>query len=307
MFGSMREIPATINVSMIRIKNTWQAKGTILSLLFVVVFGAVSVAQAGVLPIVFEAEDGSLAGQVQKIDDPLSAGGQALQFTNYIDLASYYPNHELHESNYLEGFNYTTEPSGRSVLWFEKLDQWSFRLYNSAPEHHSRRCNWDQLSWWDDDTLRYAQTHHECSGSTSTDIVYENPIIFLPRYWEVGSAWSFNGSTPAKFYVDDELRCSGTNTYTAEIIGQEEIAPGEIGIHWRTTQTTFWDTGDVVGGCFAGYTTHWQEDYWLSDKLPVPDGNGVTKGLKRSKGGNLDNNNSSWDVWFDKWQELPEL
>jgi hypothetical protein len=221
-----------------------------------------------------------------------------------VDLKKYYPNTAQYETKYLEGFNYITGAPQRSVLWFEKQDQWTFKTYNSGPEDINSRCHYDELSWWDDNTLRYSKTHHECPGSASNEIVYDAPIIFLPRYWDKANGkWTYSGSSSAKYYENGGLRCTGTNAYVAEIIGEEEIAPGQKGIHWRTTQTTSWQTGDVAGKCFAGYTTRWQEDYWLS-KLPMPNGK-LAEGLKRSKGGNLDNSNSSWDVWFDNWKYLP--
>lgn len=225
--------------------------------------------------------------------------------TKTYDLKKYYPNTTQYDKRYLEGYNYISGEPQRSVLWFESQDQWTFRAYNSGPEDQNARCHWDELSWWDDGTLRYSKTHHECPGETASEIIYDAPIIFLPRYWSARQEpWAINGSSGAKYYENGNLRCTGTNNYTAEIIGEEEIAPGQTGIHWRTTQTTNWDTGDVPGKCYVGYTTKWREDYWLS-KLPLP--NGKEKGgLKRSVGGNLDNDDSSWDVWFDKWENLPK-
>lgn len=218
------------------------------------------------------------------------------------DLKSYYPNTNKYGNHYLEGFNHATGNPLRSVFWFEKVDQWSFKAYNSAPENPDARCNWDLLSWWDDGYLRYSQTHHDCPGSTPNDIYYDSPIIFLPRYWKGGS-WKLTGESGAKYYENGQLRCTGTNRWTAEIIGWEEVAPKVKGIHWRSTQITTWDSGDVLGKCFAGYVTNWQEDNWLA-KIPNPSGN-LEKALKRSKGGNLDTKSGNWDVWYDKWVKLP--
>ena len=97
--------------------------------------------------------------------------------------------------------------------------------------------------------------------------------------------------------------CKGYNDWTANIVGLEQIAPGETGIHWKTYQETTWTDGPgVQGGCWPGTITKWQEDYWLTDQLPW--NNTVAKALKRSKGGNL-NGADNWDIWFDKWQLLP--
>ena len=221
-----------------------------------------------------------------------------------VDLKSYYPNPTLYTDYYLEGYNYATGTPLRSVFWFEKQDQWSFKAYNAAPENPDAKCNYDLLSWWDDGYLRYAQTHHECPGSTPNDIYYESPIIFLPSTWNPKRGqWKLTGQSGAKYYENGVLRCTGTNNWTAEILGWEEIAPGEQAIHWRTTQITNWSTGDVAGKCYAGYTTNWREDNWLS-QIPQPNG-GLAKALKRSKGGNLDTQSGNWDVWYDRWAKLP--
>jgi hypothetical protein len=225
----------------------------------------------------------------------------------FYDLKSYYPNPSLFKNYYLEGKNYVNPQSpSRSVLWFEPQDQWSFKLYNSAPGDANSRCHYDLLSWWDDGFLRYAKTHDECPGHVPNEIVYDSPIIFLPRFWNNSSIpWFYNGQSNAKFYQNGVKKCEGTNSYKAEIVGLEQIAPNEQGIHWRTTQTTNWTSGNVPGGCSAGSTTHWQEDYWFTNSLPVQNGNS-TKALKRSKGGNLDIKTDSWDIWFDTWQNLPK-
>lgn len=223
--------------------------------------------------------------------------------TSY-DLKSYYPNNNMFNKYYLEGFNYINNTPTKSVLWFEPQDQWTYKMYNSAPEDVNSRCHYDQLSWWDDGFLRYVKTHDECPGKTPNEIVYDAPIIFLPSLWDGSTPWSLSGQSNAKYYQNGVVVCEGTNSYKAEIIGLEQIAPNEQGIHWKTTQTTNWISGSVPGGCSAGSTTHWQEDYWLTDILPVQ--NGVsTKALKRSKGGNLDIPSDSWDIWFDSWKLLP--
>lgn len=224
--------------------------------------------------------------------------------TSY-DLKSYYPNINLFKNYYLEGHNYINSQSpSRAVLWFEPQDQWSYKMYNSAPEDVNSRCHYDLLSWWDDGFLRYVKTHDECPGHTPNEITYDSPIIFLPRLWDSLVPWVYNGLSGAKYYQNGVLVCEGTNSYKAEIVGLEQIAPNEEGIHWRTTQTTNWTSGNVPGGCSAGSTTRWQEDYWLTNTLPIQNST-PTKALKRSKGGNLDISGNNWDVWFDSWKLLP--
>ncbi len=221
------------------------------------------------------------------------------------DLKSYYPNTDFFKNYYLEGKNYINSQSPtRSVLWFEQQDQWTFKMYNSAPEDVNKKCHYDQLSWWDDGFLRYVKTHDECPGQIPNEIVYDPPIIFLPRTWDSSTPWSFSGQSNAKYYQNGVVVCEGTNSYKAEIIGLEQIAPNEQGIHWKTTQNTSWASGSVPGGCSAGYTTQWQEDYWLTDILPTQN-SGAAKALKRSNGGNKGVASDSWDIWFDSWKLLP--
>lgn len=219
---------------------------------------------------------------------------KAAQFP--IDLKAYYSNTARANNYFLDGFNYhgTTSVSN---LWFEQQDQYSFKMYNSAPYD---RCHWDLLSWWDDNTFRYSQTHHECGSAVKNDTIYEPPIIFLPRYWD-GNSWTVSSSSMVKTTEDGVIVCTGTNNYTASIIGIEEIAPGQSGIHWRTQQVTTWDS---FGKCNGWTPTVWQEDYWFYDSLPV-DGGQPDKGLKRSKGGHLVESSDNWDVWFDHWKQLP--
>ncbi|MBI1863598.1 hypothetical protein HYS03_00055 [Candidatus Woesebacteria bacterium] len=221
------------------------------------------------------------------------------------DLRSYYPNYQMYQKYYLEGFNYVNGNKQRAVIWFEPQDKWSFRLYNYAPEDPNSRCHYDQLSWWDDGFLRYVKTHNECPGTTSNEIVYDPPIIFLPRYWSEKKPWSLNNQSNATYYENGQQVCTGVNNYTGSVIGWEEIAPGVKAIHWRTTQTTNWKTGNIQGRCYAGYTTNWQEDYWLIPSMPKQGGESANA-LKRTKGGNLDVQADSWDIWFDYWKPLPK-
>ncbi len=231
--------------------------------------------------------------------------------TKVYDLKSYYPNTEQYAQQYLEGNNYITGKPDRSVLWFEPQDDYTFKMYNAAPQNEDRRCNYDVLSWWPDNTLRYSETYSDCGRGGANKIVYNqtSPIIFLPSYWDSSKPWQLSGSTGAKYYEKDSLgrfvlKCTGTTNYQAKIIGIENVTPTEPAIRWQTIQTTKWETGAVPGKCTKGYTTRWQEDYWLTDKMKKQGGD-FAKGLRRTKGGNLDVSGDSWDVWYDGWYTLP--
>ncbi len=230
-------------------------------------------------------------------------------FVPVYDLKSYYPNPQLSTKEYLEGNNYVTGSPQRSVLWFEQQDQYTFKMYNAAPQNADRRCNYDVLSWWPDSTLRYSETYNDCGSYTANKIVYDSPIIFLPAKWDSRSPWQLSGQTTAKYYEKNLagnliLKCTGTTNYVAKIYGLEKVTPNESAIRWRTTQTTYWQTGNVPGRCTQGYTTRWQEDYWLTDTLKTASGAGAS-GLRRTKGGNLDVPTATWDVWYDGWSKLP--
>lgn len=229
------------------------------------------------------------------------------------NLKSYYPDTNLINKYYLEGFNYVTKSPTRAVLWFEPQDQYTFRVYNYAPEDTvNKRCHYDQLSWWADGYLRYVKTVDNCVNPTneidygdSTGSPTSGPIIFLPSTWDGVTNWIRKGSSTATYLQGGVVKCTGVNNWTASIVGVEQIAPGVQGVHWQSAQTTIWQTGNLTGQCYAGYTTHWLEDYWLYANLPIS-GGGTAPALKRSKGGNQDiPNGTSWDIWFDHWQLLP--
>jgi hypothetical protein len=228
------------------------------------------------------------------------------------DLRDYYPNLALYRTQYLRGYNYVTSPPSYAVLWFEQKDSSTFLQHNGAPGDEQASCNTDYLSWWDDGFLRYVRTVNSC-GAHTTDIDYmtqNDPIILLPQSWD-GRPWSFSSSSPAVYTVDGHPACSGTNAWTAQVLGVEQMAPGDYGLHFRTTQTLTlrvdpafdWSTFD--GGSPCAPTTHWQEDYWLVQDLPI-DGGGTTKGLKRTQGGDLDvTTYPAWNIWMDEWAALP--
>ncbi|MFO0971110.1 MAG: hypothetical protein U0520_02030 [Candidatus Saccharimonadales bacterium] len=244
----------------------------------------------------------------------------AVQQAPAYDFATYFPNNQLFKSQYLEGNNYVNGSPERSVLWFEPQDQYTFKMYNAAPQNQDRRCHSTVLSWWPDNTLRYSETASGCAknstspsaSSVPNKIVYDakSPIILLPRKMVKGEKWQYNGKTTAQYFEQVngkfQLKCTGSVTYTSRILGQEKVTPREDALRFQKTQATTWQTGAVPGKCVKGETTRWQEDYWLTDTLKAQ-GGGTTKGLRRAKGGNQDLKEGSWDVWYDGWAILPKL
>jgi hypothetical protein len=213
------------------------------------------------------------------------------------DLSTYYPAADGARW-YLKGSNYVTQPPSYAVLWFQWQDSMTFLQHNGAPDGPQASSNTDQLSWWPDGYLRYVRTINSCASQT-TVIDYGttgSPIIYLPRTWQ-GSNWRLDGVSPAVYSVDGQVTCTGSNTWTAQILGVERMTPTEVGLHWRSIQTL------NLAGSACAPVTHWQEDYWLVRDLPGP--TGPTRGLKRTKGGNLDSG-IGWDIWFDRLDPLPD-
>jgi hypothetical protein len=108
------------------------------------------------------------------------------------------------------------------------------------------------------------------------------------------------GSSPAVYTrccdPQNTFSCTGANEWQADILGVDQVSPGVYGLHWRTTQTL-----KLTGpGCAP--VTHWQEDYWLVQNLPGP--NGPQKGLKRTEGGNRDIPWPTWNIWMADWAPL---
>lgn len=234
-----------------------------------------------------------------------------------IDLSELYPNTNRYQSHYLEGNNYVSGQPSRAVIWFERLNKsdntkHEYKMYNSAPEDKNAKCHWDHLSW-QDGYLLYSQTHNDC-GSANNDIVYSPAIKFLPKKWQYKSPWEISGSVKATYKENGKTVCTGTNTYKGVVIGMEKITPDESALHWRTNQVTkwTWNKAGYTGTCQKGATTRWQEDYWLSNKIPAatqPNQKNSEReygGLRRTQGGNLDTSKArDWDIWFDMWTPLP--
>jgi len=218
------------------------------------------------------------------------------------DLRSYYPNKSLvRDGMYLEGFNYVSGKAERSVLWFELGRRGRFKQYNSAPDSPTAECHYDQMRWRKG-VLRYSMTHDSCE-SVERETEFSPGIVLMPRRWTPGTVWSRSGTSDVTHREDGQVVCRGVNEWEATVLGWEEIAPGVEGIHVRSIQSTRWTDGQSSTGCSAGFTTDWQEDYYLIPELPVRGGD-TAKAFKRSVGGNL-NGNGRWDVWFDSWSQMP--
>ena len=140
-------------------------------------------------------------------------------------------------------------------------------------------------------------------ASPPKETVHSPAITVMPQYWK-GGPWSASGSSNVNQIENGTTVCAGVTTWQASVLGWEEIAPLVQAIHVRWTQTIAWTDGQSPSGCAAGFTTNWQEDYYLLPNLPK-DGGGTAKAMKRSVGGNQDMPADRWDVWFDKWKRLP--
>lgn len=251
-------------------------------------------------------------------------GSRAPEVAIDVDLQQYYPNDTAIETQYLEGANTLNGEKSRSVLWYKATESNSginYLMYNSAPDDPLyRTCHWDELSWdtrsdkksSSDDELVYSHTHSDCDVSLenpSTDIVYEPAIVFLPRTWNTGDSWKHEGKVDATYSENGVVRCVGTNTYTAEIVDYKvtNAAKGFHEIHWRTSQFSQWTSGpgSSFSGCGPGQSSHWQEDYYLTNDIEQANGT-ATKGLRRTLGGNRDVNYPNWNITFSEWTKLPE-
>lgn len=218
------------------------------------------------------------------------------------DLRDYYPNRDMVDDEmYLEGYNYISGVAQRSVLWFEEGRRGRFKQYNSAPDDPKSTCHYDELRWRS--VLRYHVTMDSC-GEVERMTEYSPGITLMPRDWEDGDSWRARGTSDVTHREDGDIVCRGETSWRADVLGWEEIAPGVFGIHVKSQQTTEWTEGHSPSGCSAGFTTRWQEDYYLMPDLPVA-GGGTANAFKRSLGGNLDVGAGSWDVWFDYWAPLP--
>lgn len=207
---------------------------------------------------------------------PMISGGHA----ESDDLSTYWPGDASHA---LWGRNVMNDTP--TVLWFEWQDGYTFRQYNSDPEHLDARCNFDTLSWWDDGYLRYLGTTNVCAH---TEVRYDPPIIIMPRL-APQTDWQLPQRADVTVLLDDEIRCRGTMYATASVSG----------MHVRSVQNTDWLwTKGTVATCPAGMTTHWQEDYTLGT-LPLADG-GQARGIIESAGGNQDFTVDRWDVRFEQ-------
>jgi hypothetical protein len=219
------------------------------------------------------------------------------------NLRSYYPNIEqVRDGNYLEGFNHISGEPQRSVLWFQERSRGRFRQFNWAPDDAQATCHWDQLRWRRG-ILQYQITQDACSD-VKRRIRYQPGITLMPETWDPGSTWERSGSSRVTYTENGDVVCRGTNRWTATVNGLMNLTDDVEAIHVTSRQSTEWTEGQSSSGCSAGFTTEWQEDYYLIPEVPVA-GGGTAPAFKRSQGGNLQGGGDQWDVWFDSWQPLP--
>jgi hypothetical protein len=220
------------------------------------------------------------------------------------NLRSYYPNIDMvRDGNYLEGNNHISGSPQRSVLWFQERKGGRFRQYNWAPNDAQATCHWDQLRWRNG-TLRYQTTRDRCTD-VDRKIRYQPAIRLMPETWAPGSDWSRSGTSRVTYSENGDIVCLGSNAWTATVEGYVDLTPNVQAIHIVSRQSTTWTEGQSSTGCSAGFTTEWQEDYFLLPAVPLA-GGGTAPAFKRSKGGNLAGGPDQWDVWFDSWQPLPQ-
>jgi hypothetical protein len=223
---------------------------------------------------------------------------------NEEDLKSYYPNTAVvSDGVYLVGFNHVSGSAQRSGLWFELKSGGRFKQYNSAPDDPNTKCHFDKLRWRGE-VLRYSKTQDSCGG-IKRETKFSPSIRLMPRYWAPGEDWSLSGTSKVTHLEDGDVKCRGLNEWTATVEGWVEIAPDVQAIHVSSVQKTTWTEGQSSTGCAAGFTTDWQEDYYLMPDMAVV-GGGTANSFKRSTGGNqFPDSTDRWDVWFDFWTPLP--
>ena len=234
-------------------------------------------------------------------------GGYAIfrSFAAGITLSNYYPDQNRYQAGYYLNGNSYADPQHPvwSVLWFQSQGGGAFKQFNSAPYD---QCHWDLLAWTSVG-LTYTKTHDQC-GSNNNEVVFSPGITYMPQSWN-STNWMITGSSKTTYYNSGRLVCSGTNSWSSKIIGWEQMAPNVRGLHVQNNQQISWTYGKDPSGCATGYTTKWQENFYLVDSLPIAASTTTDKALKRIVGGNLDNYNKTghwdYDVWFDAWQKLP--
>ncbi len=215
-------------------------------------------------------------------------------------LSSYYPNVSRYRAGYyLQGENYANPASpSASVLWFQTQSDGSFRQYNSTP---LQTCHWDQLSW-KTGSLVYTETRDQCAGNDNeTD--YVPGIKFMPN--DVGRNWTASGTSAVIYYDKGQVACKGTNTWTSKFMGLVALTPTQQAVWVQNNQLTHWYSGADPSGCAAGFSTRWQENFYLAPGMQVQGSTRTDYGLVREVGGNVDGHNATglWDcdVWFNTW------
>lgn len=235
----------------------------------------------------------------------------------HVDFSEFHPNTSINTTHFLST-NHTSGQEGWAVLWFSGLDKdGRYRMYNSNPASEDGACHWDDFQWTDtglmyNSTVRDSQS--VCGGTEqSHKVTYSPGITYLPRLWN-GKSWLKEGRSVATYSEGGVSKCHGTIQWKTEIFeAPVELSKGVTATHMRSTQTTSWTHGSGSStGCAPGVTSRYQENLYFVTDLQVKDSQTVTRGLKRSVGGNLDRYDESepkkwdWDVWFHEWRSLPD-
>lgn len=186
-----------------------------------------------------------------------------------VDLTAMYPGPHVQR----DGWNYVV--GAPSNLYYEHDAAAGTFLQANDPT----RCHFDTFRWRD--TLGYAATTNRCAGADHV-VVYDPPIELAPATW-TGADWTRGGSSRVITLRAGRIECTGTNDWTARVVGWVDVTPGEPAVWLTNTQRTTWSTGPC-----APHTTLWAEHMlWTDD------------GYRRSVGGNV-LGGFSWDVWYQR-------
>lgn len=223
-----------------------------------------------------------------------------------VPMSNYYANTNRYKAGYyLDGNNYAnpTAPS-KSVLWFETAGKTGFKQYNSSPYD---RCHYDLLNWTNTEQ-QYTQTVDLC-GTNNNKTEYSPGISYMPKYWDDTQTWSKSGTSATTYTNHGVITCKGNNVWDSKVVGWVDLTPTQKAIQLQNNQVTTWTSGSDPSGCKAGFTTKWQENFYLIPNLPINGTGDFDFALKRSVGGNIDTYNLTkkwdYDVWFDSWKKLP--
>lgn len=262
-----------------------------------------------------------------------------------IDLAVYYRDPEITKTHYFfEGLTATDkkkhpdwDPNApRNALWFEMINDHTWRQYNYNPADVNNRCAYDEWSF-DDQYVYYINTTHgpNCDASGKlTQSVFEPYAKQFPRYWDESQGpVHISGSHNHLDVQNGQEICRKKDEFNNSVLGWEELAPGVKAIHIKIQTKTVSSTcpydKDFINKIY-------EEHYWLAS-MPIDGQPGKEAwGIKRAMGGNVEDqwarekkgecnfsrdqyawdeiaklrsqNNCPfyWDIWNDLYHKLPE-